>query len=78
VLKGASIFTDELRAARAKSYGIEPDQLEDYYIQRTTLKVAVYPEHIAEAIAFLASERASRTTGGVITVDGGVSTAYVR
>jgi len=78
VLKGASIFTDELREARAKSYGIEPDQLEDYYIQRTTLKVPVYPEHIAEAIAFLASDRASRTTGGVITVDGGVNTAYVR
>ncbi len=31
-----------------------------------------------EAISFLAGPRASRTTGGVIIVDGGVSAAFVR
>lgn len=78
VLQGASIFTEELRKSRAESYGIDPSELEDYYIQRCILKIPVYPEHIAEAIAFLASSRSSRTTGGVITVDGGVNTAYMR
>ncbi|MDO9545696.1 MAG: bifunctional aldolase/short-chain dehydrogenase [Pelolinea sp.] len=78
VLQGASIFTEEFRKGRAASYGIDPSQLEEYYIQRCILKIPVYPEHIAEAIAFLASSRSSRTTGGVITVDGGVNTAYMR
>lgn len=78
VLQGASIFTEELRKSRAAAYGIEPNELEEYYIQRCILKIPVYPEHIAEAIAFLASSRSSRTTGGVITVDGGVNTAYMR
>ena len=78
VLRGSSIFTEELRKGRAASYGIDPSQLEEYYIQRCILKIPVYPEHVAEAIAFLASSRSSRTTGGVITVDGGVNTAYVR
>jgi len=78
VLRGSGIFTEEVRKGRAAAYGIEPDKLEDYYLQRCILKIPVYPEHVAEAIAFLASSRSSRTTGGVITVDGGVNTAYMR
>lgn len=78
VLEGSSIWDDGWRAARAAGYGIKPAELEEFYRKRTTLKVNVYPENIAEAISFLAGPRASRTTGGVITVDGGVSSAYVR
>jgi rhamnulose-1-phosphate aldolase/alcohol dehydrogenase len=78
VLEGSSIWDAGWRAARAASYGIRPEELDEYYRQRTTLKVNVYPENVAEAISFLAGPRASRTTGGVLTVDGGVSAAYVR
>jgi len=42
------------------------------------LKVNVLPEHVAEAISFLAGPRASRTTGAALTVDGGVTSAYLR
>jgi NAD(P)-dependent dehydrogenase (short-subunit alcohol dehydrogenase family) len=42
------------------------------------LKVNVFPSDIAEATHFLASDRAAKTTGGVLTVDGGVAAAYVR
>jgi NAD(P)-dependent dehydrogenase (short-subunit alcohol dehydrogenase family) len=66
------------RQARASSYGVKPEELEEYYRQRTTLKINVLPENVAEAISFLAGSRASRTTGAAITVDGGVSAAYVR
>jgi NAD(P)-dependent dehydrogenase (short-subunit alcohol dehydrogenase family) len=38
----------------------------------------VRPEHQAEAIAFLVSERSSRTTGQVISVDGGLHEAFLR
>jgi len=78
VLKGSSLFDPALRADRAAQYGISADELENYYIQRCVLKVPVYPEHVAEAVVFFASDRSSRTTGGALAVDGGVSTAYLR
>jgi enoyl-[acyl-carrier-protein] reductase (NADH) len=58
--------------------GIAPDQLDDFYRQRTTLKVNIFPEDIANAILFLASDQSSKTTGGILNVDGGVVAAYVR
>ena len=78
VIEGSSIWDAGWRNARAAGYGIKPEELEEFYRKRTTLKVNVFPENIAEAISFLAGPRASRTTGGVLTVDGGVPTAYVR
>ncbi|MFB9995427.1 bifunctional aldolase/short-chain dehydrogenase [Deinococcus oregonensis] len=78
ILAGSSIWDGKWRAERAATYGIEPDKLEEFYRNRTTLKVNVLPEDIAEATYWLASPAAAKTTGGVITVDGGVPTAYVR
>ncbi|MCG8351960.1 MAG: bifunctional rhamnulose-1-phosphate aldolase/short-chain dehydrogenase [Chloroflexales bacterium] len=78
VLEGSGIWDAGWRAARAASYGIKPEELDEYYRQRSVLKVNVRPNDVAEAISFLAGPRASRTTGGVLTVDGGVSAAFVR
>jgi NAD(P)-dependent dehydrogenase (short-subunit alcohol dehydrogenase family) len=78
VLAGSSIWDGKWRTERAATYGIAPDKLEEFYSNRTTLKVNVLPEDIAEAVFWLASPAAAKTTGGVITVDGGVPTAYVR
>ena len=78
ILAGSSIWDGKWRAERAATYGIAPDRLEEFYRNRTTLKVNVLPEDIAEATFWLASPAAAKTTGGVITVDGGVPTAYVR
>ena len=78
VLAGSSIWDGRWRAERAATYGIAPEELEAYYRARTTLRVNVFPEDIAEAVCFFATDSASKTTGGVLTVDGGVPTAYVR
>ena len=78
VLSGSSIWDGKWRAERAATYGLQPDQLEDFYKNRTTLKVNVTPEDIAEAVAFFAGPKSKKTTGGVLTVDGGVPAAYVR
>lgn len=78
VLQGSSIWDAGWREARAKGMGIAPEQLEEAYRQRTTLKVNVYPEDIAEAILFFASDRSAKTTGGILNVDGGLVAAYVR
>ncbi|OAT71230.1 bifunctional aldolase/short-chain dehydrogenase [Parageobacillus thermoglucosidasius] len=78
VLQGSAIWNSAWREERAKAYGIEPDQLEEYYRKRTTLLVNVYPSDIAEAIAFFASSKSEKTTGCMLTVDGGVSAAFTR
>ncbi len=78
VVQGSGIWNSAWREERARDYGVRPDEIEAFYRQRSTLKVNVYPEDIAEAALFLASPRASKTTGAVITVDGGVPAAYVR
>ncbi|GGJ55984.1 bifunctional aldolase/short-chain dehydrogenase [Deinococcus roseus] len=78
VLSGSSIWDGKWRAERAATYGIAPDQLEEHYRKRTTLRVNVFPEDIAEAVKFFATSDSAKTTGGVLTVDGGVPIAYVR
>jgi NAD(P)-dependent dehydrogenase (short-subunit alcohol dehydrogenase family) len=78
VLQGSAIWNSNWRNDRAAAYGIKPDELEDYYRKRTTLGVNVLPIDIAEVVAFLASSKAAKTTGCMITVDGGVPAAFTR
>jgi rhamnulose-1-phosphate aldolase/alcohol dehydrogenase len=78
VLQGSSIWNSAWREQRARTYGIRPDQLEEHYRARTTLKVNVLPEDVAEAVFFLASDRSAKSTGNLLNVDGGVAAAYPR
>lgn len=79
VLAGSRIWSSTWRAERAATYGIAPEQLEEYYRKRTTLGVNILPEDIAEAVAFFASPtRSSKSTGNMLNVDGGVPAAYPR
>ncbi|MDN7242127.1 bifunctional aldolase/short-chain dehydrogenase [Planococcus sp. N028] len=78
VLQGSAIWGSRWREERAAAYGIEPDELEEHYRKRTTLMVNIYPKDIAESILFLSSSKAEKTTGCMITVDGGVPAAFTR
>jgi NAD(P)-dependent dehydrogenase (short-subunit alcohol dehydrogenase family) len=78
ILQGSAIWNSSWRSERAAAYGIEPDQLEEYYRKRTTLLVNVYPKDIAEGILFFASSRSEKTTGCMLTIDGGVPAAFPR
>jgi NAD(P)-dependent dehydrogenase (short-subunit alcohol dehydrogenase family) len=78
VLRGSGIWDSGWREQRAQTYGIQPDQLEEYYRARTTLKVNVLPEDVAEAVLFFASDRSAKSTGNIVNVDGGVAAAYTR
>jgi rhamnulose-1-phosphate aldolase/alcohol dehydrogenase len=78
VLQGSSIWSGAWRQERAHAYGIRPDELEEFYRKRTLLHESITPADIAEAAVFFASDRSMKTTGGVLTVDGGVAAAFVR
>lgn len=78
VLQGSSIWSGSWRKERAQAYGISPNQLEEFYRKRTLLGESILPEDIAEAALFFATDRSLKTTGGVLTVDGGVAAAFVR
>ena len=79
VLQGSRIWGSSWREERAAAYGIDPDELEEHYRQRTTLGVHVFPEDIAVAVLHFASDkRSAKSTGNVLNVDGGVAAAYSR
>jgi rhamnulose-1-phosphate aldolase/alcohol dehydrogenase len=78
VIEGSAIWSSEWKAERASTYGVSEEDLPEFYRGRTTLNVNVFPEDVAEAIVFLASERSAKSTGNVINVDGGVTAAYTR
>jgi NAD(P)-dependent dehydrogenase (short-subunit alcohol dehydrogenase family) len=78
VIAGSGIWSSEWKAERASTYGVSEDDLPAYYRGRTRLGVNVYPEDVAEAVAFFATPRSGKSTGNVINVDGGVTAAYPR
>jgi rhamnulose-1-phosphate aldolase/alcohol dehydrogenase len=79
VLQGSRIWGSSWREERAAAYGIDPDELEAFYAQRTTLKVNILPQDIAQAVLHFASDaRSGKTTGNLLNVDGGVPAAYPR
>jgi len=78
IFEGSRLWSDDLKRARAASYGIPVEQLPDYYRQRNLLGVPVFAEDVAEAALFFASDRSAKTTGCILTVDGGVREAFPR
>lgn len=79
VLRGSRIWQGEWREQRAAAYHTKPEELEEVYRQRSLLKRAVYPEDIAEAVAFFASEeRSAKSTGNILNVDAGYAPSFTR
>ena len=78
VLRGSKIWTGEWREQRAAAYKMAPDELEEHYRQRSLLKRSVFPEDIAEAVYFLASEMSAKSTGNIINVDAGNAQSFTR
>jgi enoyl-[acyl-carrier-protein] reductase (NADH) len=67
-----------VREERAKAHGVRPGELEEFYRRRNLLGVRVSAEDVAEAAVWLAADRSAKTTGCIITVDGGVREAFPR
>jgi len=54
------------------------EKLAHFYAQRTLTKVPITPHDQAEAMLFLLSDAASKTTGQILAVDGGLHEAFLR
>jgi rhamnulose-1-phosphate aldolase/alcohol dehydrogenase len=78
VVRGSGIFAAGWGANRAKTYGIEEEDLGKFYAQRTILKREVLPENVANAVSVLTGPDLSHTTGLHIPVDAGVAAAFLR
>ncbi|WP_345900265.1 bifunctional rhamnulose-1-phosphate aldolase/short-chain dehydrogenase [Martelella sp. UBA3392] len=78
VLRGSKIWTGEWKEQRAAAYKMSTDELEAHYRDRSMLKRSVYPEDIAEAIYFLASDMSAKSTGNIINVDAGNAVSFPR
>jgi 3-oxoacyl-[acyl-carrier protein] reductase len=63
---------NDLASSRAQAAGIAKEQIYDRWASEVPLRRLGRPEEIADAIVWLASERAGYITGQTIVVDGGV------
>jgi rhamnulose-1-phosphate aldolase/alcohol dehydrogenase len=88
VVDGSSMFPRDRVIASLAKYNISfdenerteslRDKLAHFYAQRTLMKQPIRPEHQADAAMFLLSDAAGRTTGQIISVDGGLADAFLR
>ena len=78
VLRGSKIWSGKWLDQRASTYKTDKEGLEEMYRQRSMLKRSVYPQDIAEAAYFFASDRASKSTGNILNVDAGNVQAFTR
>jgi rhamnulose-1-phosphate aldolase/alcohol dehydrogenase len=78
VLRGSKIWTGEWKEQRAAAYKMSTDDLEEHYRSRSMLKRSVFPEDIAEAIYFFASDLSAKSTGNILNVDAGNAQSFTR
>ena len=78
VLRGSKIMSEGFRMSRAQSLGIKPDELDDHYRKRSLLQRSVYPEDIAEAVYWFASDASNKSTGNILNVDAGHLASFTR
>src|SRR3954471_10565946 len=62
---------------RARSRGIEPGKLQEFYRERNLLRAEVTGVHVGRAVVFFASNQ-TPTTGATLPVDGGIAAAFPR
>lgn len=88
VVKGSTMFPRDRVIASLEKYNVEysksdsDDELRDklalFYAQRTLTKQPITPEDQAEAAYLMVSGQLSKTTGQIISVDGGLHEAFLR
>jgi rhamnulose-1-phosphate aldolase/alcohol dehydrogenase len=78
VIRGSRIWDGKWKEERAASNKIDADDVEEFYRKRSMLKRSVFPEDIAEAVYFFASDKSGKSTGNILNVDAGNAGAFTR
>jgi rhamnulose-1-phosphate aldolase/alcohol dehydrogenase len=78
VIRGSKIWQGEWRRQRAAANRIKEEELEEHYRKRSLLQRSVYPEDVAEAVYFFASDLSSKSTGNFLNVDAGNAQTFTR
>jgi rhamnulose-1-phosphate aldolase/alcohol dehydrogenase len=88
VVEGSSMFPRERVIGSLTKYGVSfseeestealRERLAEFYAERTLTKAAITLDDQAEAACLLAGDRLAKTTGQVLTVDGGLAEAFLR
>jgi len=71
VFEGSKIWNPEYIKTCAKKYGIEPEEVIPYYVDKTALKREIKGQDVADAVVFLCSEKARTVTGQTLIPDSG-------
>jgi len=71
VFQGSKMWNPEYIKVCAKKYGIKPDEVIPYYVNKTALQREIKGQDIADAIVFLCSDKARTVTGQVLVADAG-------
>jgi NAD(P)-dependent dehydrogenase (short-subunit alcohol dehydrogenase family) len=78
VLRGSKIWQGGWSQQRAEPRHQDPDELEEHYRKRSLLQRSVYPEDIAEAVYFFASDLSNKSTGNIPQRGCGQSASFTR
>jgi len=78
VIRGSRIWGGSWKAERAASNRIGEDDIEEFYRKRSLLKRSVFPEDVAEAVFYFASDLSAKSTGNILNVDAGHLAAFTR
>ncbi|MHC4913493.1 MAG: SDR family oxidoreductase [Planctomycetota bacterium] len=71
VFEGSKIWNPEYIKVCAKKYGIKPEEVIPYYVNKTALKREIKGQDIADAVVFLCSDKARTITGQTLVADSG-------
>jgi len=78
IIRGSKLWHSSWRKERAAANKINEDQIEEHYRQRSMLKRNVFPEDVAEAVYFFASDVSAKSTGNILNVDAGNVQSFPR
>ncbi len=71
VFEGSKIWNPEYIKVCARKYGIKPQEVIPYYVNRTALRREIKGQDIADAVVFLCSDKARTITGQTLVADAG-------
>lgn len=78
VIAESKIWESGWAEGRAKAYGVQVNELPEFYAKRTLLNEVILPEDIANGCFALVCGLLKKSTGNIINIDGGVAAGFVR